>query len=291
MFGFFKKNKQDDSELIQIILSADKEDPQALEALNGLYKSGAMSDSRKHSLRKQGYEPLASTGDLEGQMWMGLLAVADDDGETAEHWFLQAAQQGSAQAMLQLSLGYAQFNACSFGENPKTSFQWALKAAELGNADAQCQVAMEYSSGETVPLDHEAAYQWYLKAAAQNYPEAFLALAELHSTDEPWNSHYDSASCRDFLLKAMETREPQVCAKAAPLLALFYAKDVISGESTTIDPADAQSAIYWLCQSFWFGNHSATIHLKTLMDLTGLTVSPEQSQSWKCDYRNMEDDD
>lgn len=291
MFGLFNRNKQTEEEVIQIVLGADRGDPDALVALNSLYKAAKMTDSKKHALRRKGYAPLADAGDVDAQIKMGLIAVVDEESEVAESWFLKAADQGSTEAMLQLSLGYAVYNACSFGEDLEKSFQWLLKAAELGSVDAQCQVATEYFTGENVTQDYESAFQWYQKAAAQNFPEAHLYLAEIYATDEEWNTHFDPKEGRSALIQVMESRDPLLCAKAAPLLAEYYAKGALEKEENTFSEKSAQATLYWLCQSFWFGNRSALPLLRKLCEMTGLEVSEEESKEWRYHYRSPEDDD
>lgn len=291
MFGIFKRNKVTEDEMIQIILDADKGDSQALVALNGLYRDNGMTDSRKHSLRRQGYTPLAEGGDVDAQVKMGLIAVIDDEPEVAEDWFLRAAQQNSTEAMIQLSLGYATYNQCSFGEDLEKSFQWVLKAAELGDPDGQCQVAMEYLSGETVEQNQALALQWYLKAAQQDYPEAIFALGELYGNRSENNPHYDREASRAMYIRAMETRDKQTCLKAAPRLALYFGGEFLCDEVDTLSPDAAEKTMYWLCQAFWFGDRSALPMLRKLSDELDMVVTEEQSKEWRYHFRSPEDDE
>ncbi len=291
MFGIFKRNKPSQDEMIQIILDADQNIPQALLDLTGLYRDFGMTDSKKHSLRKLGYAPLAEAGDVNAQLWLGKLAVLDDDGETAEGWFLRGAAQNNTEAMLQLSLGYATYNQCSFGEDLEKSFQWVLKAAELGNPDGQCQVAMEYLSGETVEQSPELALQWYQKAAQQNYPEALFALGEFYGDSAPENTHYDADTSRQYYLKAMETRDKIVCVKSDPRLALYFGGEFLREQTDSLSPELAEKTMYWLCQAFWFGDRSALPMLRRLSDELNFTVSEDQSKEWRYHFRSPEDDE
>lgn len=54
-----------------------------------------------------------------------------------------------------------------------------LAAAEGGNADAQYYAGVMYADGQGVERDYAEAAKWYEKAAAQNQPDALVALARL----------------------------------------------------------------------------------------------------------------
>lgn len=52
-------------------------------------------------------------------------------------------------------------------------------AAEGGNADAQYYTGVMYADGQGVERNYAEAVKWYEKAAAQNQPDALVALARL----------------------------------------------------------------------------------------------------------------
>lgn len=62
------------------------------------------------------------------------------------------------------------------------AFEHFRAAAEMGNADAQYYVGLMYSNGEATKQSYEEAAKWYLKAVAQNQPDAIVQLARLHVT-------------------------------------------------------------------------------------------------------------
>ena len=63
----------------------------------------------------------------------------------------------------------------------KADFKTALEnwrpLAEAGDASAQTNVGLMYSQGKGVPQDYQQAFDWYKKAAMQNYPDAEYNLA------------------------------------------------------------------------------------------------------------------
>jgi TPR repeat protein len=53
-------------------------------------------------------------------------------------------------------------------------------AAEQGNAAAQYYTGVMYADGQGTKRDYVAAAKWYEKGAAQNHPDALVALARLY---------------------------------------------------------------------------------------------------------------
>jgi len=82
----------------------------------------------------------------------------------AETWFRKAAEQGDADAMLQLGFYYR--DGTSIHKDPSQAMTWFCKAAELGNKDAPSDIGNFYRDGMGVAKDAAAAVQWYRKGAA-----------------------------------------------------------------------------------------------------------------------------
>jgi len=61
----------------------------------------------------------------------------------------------------------------------KKGVYWHTKAAEQGHANAQLQLGICYGTGEGVPKDYEKAKYWVTKSAEQGYEEAKKLLATL----------------------------------------------------------------------------------------------------------------
>jgi len=54
----------------------------------------------------------------------------------------------------------------------RSAFAEFSELAEAGDARSQTVLAIMYKYGESVPMDHTTAYEWYLKAGRQGYPPA-----------------------------------------------------------------------------------------------------------------------
>lgn len=63
----------------------------------------------------------------------------------------------------------------------RRAFENLLPIAQAGNADAQYAVGYMYFYGQGIVENKQAAIYWMQKAAAQNQPNAILALKKLNS--------------------------------------------------------------------------------------------------------------
>lgn len=107
-----------------------------------------------------------------------VLAFESRDYALALDLSLPLAQKNDVDAMTLLGRVYDEgFN------KPQDAFPWFKKAAEQGNAQAQVELAELYDAGEGVAQDTEKAIAWYEKAAAQGHDEAQLALGLHYSED------------------------------------------------------------------------------------------------------------
>ncbi|PTQ87883.1 tetratricopeptide repeat protein [Agitococcus lubricus] len=107
-----------------------------------------------------------------------VLAFENRDYASALALVLPLAEQQDIDAMTLLGRVYDEgFN------KPNEAFPWFKKAAEQGNAQAQLELAELYDAGEGVAQNTEQAIEWYEKAAAQGHDEAQLALAIHHQED------------------------------------------------------------------------------------------------------------
>jgi uncharacterized protein len=89
--------------------------------------------------------------------------------EEMKEW-RQAAEQGDAQAQINLGLAYDFGN--SVPEDDTEAVKWYRKAAEQGLAGAQFNVGLMYAYGEGVPEDDAEAVKWYRMAAEQGHANA-----------------------------------------------------------------------------------------------------------------------
>ena len=51
--------------------------------------------------------------------------------------------------------------------DPRAAWNWFHQVAENGDADAQAKLGMSYYLGETVAKDLREAYRWFREAASQ----------------------------------------------------------------------------------------------------------------------------
>ena len=100
----------------------------------------------------------------------------DATNKEALRWFHKAAEEGDAQA--QLNLGFVYMNAHGVMQSDKEALRWWSKAAEQGNAMAQNNVGLMFSSGRGVSQNLSEALKWYRMGAAKGFGEAQLNLAK-----------------------------------------------------------------------------------------------------------------
>ena len=81
----------------------------------------------------------------------------------------QAAEQGNAQA--QLDLGVMYYKGEGVRQDYAQAVQWFRKAAEQGVAEAQHNLGVAYDQGLGSRQDDAQAVQWYRKAAEQGHAD------------------------------------------------------------------------------------------------------------------------
>lgn len=132
-------------------------------------------------------EQLAQEGDAEAQFQLGLkYTTAEDpagDENQAAGWYLKAAEQNHGVAQFNLGRMFASGEGVT--QDAERSLFWYRRAAHLGIAGAQynmgraCQRASMDGPGADAPESRIEAYVWYELAAAQNFPAAQGAYAQL----------------------------------------------------------------------------------------------------------------
>jgi uncharacterized protein len=118
--------------------------------------------------------PLAEQGDAEAQINLGFMyrdgdGVPQDDKE-AVRWFRLAAEQGLANG--QFNLGFMYGTGHGVPRDDKEAVRWYRLAAEQGLAPAQSNLGREYQLGRGVPQDDKEAVRWYRLAAEQGLADA-----------------------------------------------------------------------------------------------------------------------
>ena len=90
--------------------------------------------------------------------------MAQDDAEAAK-WYRKAAEQGLAQA--QLNLGECYRNGEGVDRDASEAVNLYRKAAAQGHAGGQCNLGLCYCRGVGVTNDYVEAYKWLSLASAQ----------------------------------------------------------------------------------------------------------------------------
>ena len=94
--------------------------------------------------------------------------------------FLEAANQGSAEA--QVSLGVMYENGTGVLRDYEKALSWYRKAADQGHFGAQNNLGLMYAAGRGVPKNSGQAVEWYGKAADQGFAPAQNNLAEVYAS-------------------------------------------------------------------------------------------------------------
>lgn len=119
----------------------------------------------------------AEQGDAEAQLQLGL-RYAEGDGviqndKEAARWFGLAAHQGLAEA--QYRYGLALLEGRGVVQDYKAAFSWIERPAQRGYARAQYSLGELYRFGTGTAIDKARAYLWFNLAAAQGIEAAAKA--------------------------------------------------------------------------------------------------------------------
>ena len=91
--------------------------------------------------------------------------------------FKKAADQGNADAQLNLGISYA--TGIGVLKDPKQAVAWYQKAADQGNAKAQYNLGISYANGEGVLKDMQMSKHWIKKANDGGHENASKAWEKL----------------------------------------------------------------------------------------------------------------
>lgn len=99
------------------------------------------------------------------------------DTALAAKWYVEAARQGSADAMYRLSS--MSRDGLGLPKDAHDAAGWMQQAAEHGDAQAQLELAQMLIAGTGVAPDHHAAYGWALEAAKADLVPAQVLVASM----------------------------------------------------------------------------------------------------------------
>lgn len=121
---------------------------------------------------------LAVAQSAEADLARGLEAAATQDWTDALREFRPLAEQGDANA--QVNLGNLYMRGRAVKQDYYTAYDWYARAARQGNVAGQAKLGLMYYYGLGVPEDHSEALRWFLKAGEQGDPEAAMVLGTLY---------------------------------------------------------------------------------------------------------------
>ena len=126
---------------------------------------------------------LANKGNSEAQINIGKIYAkglldVPSDAKKAFEWYSKAAEQGNADAQLELAFMYDGWS--SFNENKAKAFEWGNKAANQGHVYAQVYLGLMYEAEENI-LSYKKAFEWYSKAAEQGDADGQYHLSRMYA--------------------------------------------------------------------------------------------------------------
>lgn len=113
-----------------------------------------------------------------GSYGAGLVDQKQAPVEVAVKWYRIAAEQGNADA--QINLGNAYTKGASVEQDDAKAVEWYMKAAEQGAARAQWLLGNRYRRGRGIEQDVAKAFEWYSKAAERGFAPAQRNLGHLY---------------------------------------------------------------------------------------------------------------
>jgi SEL1 protein len=102
----------------------------------------------------------------------------DMDHQQAMNYFSQAADSGNAVAMAFLGKMYLE-GSDIVEQNNETAFAFFKKASDLGNPVGQSGLGLMYLHGKGVTKDYKKAFDYFRKAAEQNWVDGQLQLGNI----------------------------------------------------------------------------------------------------------------
>lgn len=140
------------------------------EPIDEKYAVPDLTEEQAVAIKKTNY------GDVPAQTDIADDLIMEDYSLQEIQWMHDAAQDGNADAQLELGLVYEY----GLGILQAEAVKWYEKAATQGNSTAQYNVALMYYNGKGVSKDYSKAAQWIGKSAAQGDADAQLILGGMY---------------------------------------------------------------------------------------------------------------
>ena len=119
--------------------------------------------------------------------WSGV----KQDYQQAAYWYRKAADQGYADA--QLNLGYLYEKGLGVDQSDQQAVYWYRKAADQGVVSAMFCLGRVYDIGKGIAQDYDQAVYWYRKAADQGDPEGMNGLGSCYFDGKGVTQDYQQA--------------------------------------------------------------------------------------------------
>ena len=167
------------------------------EDMNELYASGYNFDMQEnYNEAVRWYRKAAEQGHAQAQVNLGALyykglGVGQDYTEAAK-WYRKATEQGHSQAQNNLGVMYSEGQGVEQDYNEAA--KWCRKAAEQGHAQAQTNLCIMYSEGQGVEQDYKEAARWCRKAAEQGHAQAQAILGIMYSQGQGVEQDFKEAA-------------------------------------------------------------------------------------------------
>ena len=169
----------------------------------GLQEGIAAYNQGNHQAALAEFEPLATNGNAEAQLYLGRIYVQgrgfQPDYGKAMLWTNKAAGQKNVEA--QYFLGFLYYYGLGMPQNYGKAMSWYLRAAERGNAKAQASLGSMFANGQAVPQDLVVAYKWFKLADASGEADASVKLKAIEPQMTPMQIEEAEALAQKWLKK------------------------------------------------------------------------------------------
>lgn len=172
-----------------LLRAAKQDDKTCIKALMSLYNGVLSPDDpvRLDEVFRYAQKGANLFGDSDcmtivGYCYLNADVINPIDEKQAFHWFMQAANQGDAEAMNML--GNLSLNSEAVGIDAAKAFKWYKKSAEVGNIDGMWNLACAYCNGNGVAQNMKLAEKWLQKAADGGQQEALAVLEDRKKNGE-----------------------------------------------------------------------------------------------------------
>lgn len=142
--------------------------------------------------KRQAFEQAFEKRLVEGVYQKGLEAYNEHNLQLVRKYFIRASELGHKEALTKLAEYYYYEE-----KNPKEAFKWWLQAAEQGSAEAQFFVGECYVDGDGVGEDLQEALKWYRKAMDQGHEMARISVALYYFMG--WGVEQNYAKAADYV--------------------------------------------------------------------------------------------